>query len=383
MNISRIVDELPIAPLDKVSFQRRLDSDPSFERALRPEFDITEEFADKIERRIRDEEANAVIESFGVGGSGKTNTMFSIGAKYLFKGGFSMKNVFFGKEAALAAAPSMEKRSTLALDENVLEYGLGRMRRESEWENIINVCRKYQLSITACSVVPRLKEWAHYGLETLFIDREARTNRVLVLKPELFAAYVSYTALGWITVPDARTVLPPEFFKEYDARKDEFIEVNLHKEGGGDFTTEAANAVLKSVEWAKLVEFYSLGRKTPRLPPKPEVMEIVDSLYPYLHRNNEAAQVVVRALMLAKLKENVVPDAAVKVRHGVIEGEYAEVEEGGKEEDKGDGEESLHRGVVGGVWQEGEGKEDGGVEVPAAHESEGDKAAQEPVRDEG
>lgn len=306
-----VIDELPIAKLDKIGLQRRLDLDPCFERGLRDEFDVSDEVVEKIKQRIEEEEANCVLEFFGVGGTAKTNTQFVLSYKYLFPKLFSMKNVFFGKTDLLSNAPNLPKKSTVALDENVLEYGMGSQRLQYEFENIINVCRKYQLSITACSVVPRLKEWAHYAFETIFVDRKEGINRVMVYQPEVLGVTAGYRELGWISVPDARTILPPEFWVEYDAKKDSFINSALHQEDGGDFISQAASHVLASKEWNNLAEFYQ-NKKTARLPPKEEVLEVVTTLFPYLRRNNEAKQIVVTTLMRAKLSENVPADAGVK-----------------------------------------------------------------------
>lgn len=372
MRFARVIDELPVADFDKVALQQRFEVDPKFERALSAGFDITSEFGEKLRRRIDDEDANLIIEAFGIGGIGKSSVVFTVSKMFLDKE-FGVKNCFFGKEDLLANLNEFKPRSTVHLDENVLEYGLGKNRRESEYENVINTVRKYQLSLSSCAVVPRLKQYAHYALEPLFIDREKRETRVAIHLPEVTGGYVSYGLLGWITVRDPKLVLPPEFFVEYESRKDEFIKETLHK-GSGDYYLDCAREIIASSAFVPLIEFYG-GRKTPRLPPRQEIIEVVNLLFPELKRNNEADAIARRVLF--ELKFNPLQDGNNEgVRAGVKEGggvkakvEVKESEGGGGKPDDG----VTVAAVMGG----GEDSDESRVDVPAVRVGGGDGVVRE------
>jgi hypothetical protein len=204
---------------------------------------------------------------------------------------YGIKNCFFRLPELIEGLKDMPKGSAVLFDEKTREYGQGSQRMAAEYENLVQVVRKYQLSLLNCAVVPRMKDLAHYELETLFIDRQKRVVHCGLLYPTISAgaSFVSFELMGYVEIPHPDTVLPPEFITEYEKRKDTFIDEHMLK-SSGDYIADSAHKIMKLDEFKFLLKDYT-ERARPKLPPKRELFEIVARQFPHLRRNVECAAI--------------------------------------------------------------------------------------------
>lgn len=294
MRFSREIEVMPITTLRKMVFQNRLDAQPEFDRALTIE--ATGVFFEELERR-RNSQANTIVEFFGIGGSGKSYSAMALAA-YLSG---SPPHVFFDVGEVLRACSEFQPGECIIVDEKTRDYGIGTLRRSAAYENIIQVVRKFQLSLINCAVVPRLNGGlAHYELEPLFVDAVKRVCRCALYSPMTVGnSVVVYEPMGFVDFKHPGDVWGVEFLSGYEREKDAFIR-QLLQVGGVNTHQRIVDDVVSSPEFLKLLEEYKgRGKSVPRK----FVLELVQRVAPDLRRNVEAGAIADAILLKLKLGE--------------------------------------------------------------------------------
>lgn len=296
--IYECLKKLPIPALDKQRLQARLDSQLSMQKAFTKEYDLTNHLHDFIQDRLEKQQANIYIDVYGLTGTAKTYGSLYLCAKHM--PGFTNEQIFFGAREILQGIALLKPKTLILNDDKTRDYGMGTNRRASEYMNIIQVVRKYQISLINTATSPRLYMLAHYMLESLYIDRERRVSRFAVQTCQSGNSDRSeIITLGYAEFPHPDTILPAEMITEYERRKDVFIEQNLRKKGSDDVDT-AAREVIESPDFQILETQYL--RTSQHKIPKKIVVELVASKYGYLNRNNEVQQIADRICIIGLLE---------------------------------------------------------------------------------
>lgn len=290
--------KLPIPMLDKQRLQSRLDEQLSMQKAFSKEYNLTDALHDFIQDRLERQQANVYLDVYGLTGTAKTYGSLYLCAKHM--PGFTNEQIFFGAREILQGISMLKPKTLILNDDKTRDFGMGTSRRLSEYMNIIQVVRKYQISLINTATSPRLFALAHYMLESLYIDRERRVSRFAVQTCSSGGMdRMGITTLGYAEFPHPDTVLPPEAITEYERRKDIFIEQNLRKKGSDDIDT-AAREVIESPEFQVLEQQYL--RTKQRKIPKKVIIELVATKYNYLNRNNEVHQIADRISIIGLLE---------------------------------------------------------------------------------
>lgn len=310
--VSGIIDALPIPSAEKFAFQQRLEAWPHFERALRDNFEITVEMREYSELRVK-MPANNIREYYaGVGGIGKskvgqveaTETAHAAGRE------FEIEKCYFDLGQLLSDKSSFKAGDVIMQDDPLDVWGTGSRRMTSEFANIAQVVRQYQLSLFSCCTSPKFGDKAHHEYEVLFIDYNDWSKRCLVYKRFVEPnGCADWNPIGWVRVPKAEGYVSSKWLKEYDSKKTEFIETVLGQRGVSNFT-DGAEKVLAD---PRFLEMCRVVKDQLKLPGKQSVLVgVTDELFPELRMNNEAAAITAKALakalgrrseILAKVKE--------------------------------------------------------------------------------
>jgi len=302
VSFDRLVRDLPVTNLAKRGFQKRLESSESsqFETALRE--DITDDvWAEFFDRKAK--EGNTILELVAKGMLSKSYTGIDISASLNERPLTLDDNIFAHQEDLLARAPLIQPGSCLLNDEKTADWGMGVVRRAKDYENLIQVCRKYKLSLVNCSVVPRMREGlSHFELHPLFIHREEQYAHVAIYEPKLLSRFYDLECLGYARFYHPVRKVGAEFMAEYERRKDVAIKEVLCQTTGDEYT-DVAIVVEKLPDFRELVLACSNPKKGRlRCPSKDELVELVTDVRPDYRRGIEADQVSVILAMRFKMR---------------------------------------------------------------------------------
>ena len=282
---------LPIEILEKVRLQDKMDSDRTLSNAF-GERNLTDHFFKWLFHRISIR-ANFFLDIYGLPNSGKTYVgLFVCGKIYPYPK-FSNKNIFFGSREIMNQIHTAESNSIILNDDKTKDFGKGSNRRAAEYQNLIQVVRKYQLSLVNTATQPRLWNQANYLLEALYTDRNRRITRLALQTCE---RDTGLRTIGFVEIPHPDTILPADEITLYESRKDKFIEETMRKTNIDDADTDARK-VIAMPDFITVEQAYFKKGKQKAIPSK-LLFQLVSSAFTFLNANNEVENIAERVLLI-------------------------------------------------------------------------------------
>lgn len=243
--------------------------------------DATDEFFGWIDYRMSHEKgANAIIQFYGIGGTGKSYSMIYVAKK--IEPTFSLDRIFFQLGDVSMAQESIKRRQAICIDERMPSFGIGSTRLMNEFNHIIETAREPQNAILVSSITPYMSELSHWMLETMFIH----DNHVyFALRDPKKIVY------GYVKVPHPDTIYPKAFLEGYMEKKKRFNAQLRHMEQY-DHISDMGKQILNSKPFKMMEEQYE-NKKSKKGIPTQMLVEIIADAHPELRRNVEAKQLAV------------------------------------------------------------------------------------------
>jgi len=184
---------------------------------------------------------NAIISIYGPTGSGKSYSGIQIAniIQKLYKKQFNTNNICYSSDELMKAAREAKQQDTLLFDEQSIGggFGSGSGRSISELQMLEETIRKKQINLIFIS--PELKTHNHnFILRTWGINRERKRSKLIVSTPK-------NDILGYIIVK----MPPKQIIKEYEIKKDNFLNNFLEGKYGSRGHKEMAESVIKHPKW--------------------------------------------------------------------------------------------------------------------------------------
>lgn len=216
---------------------------------------------------------NIITETNGFPRSGKSwaNIFFAS----IADNNFSIDRVFYSKtdtlvgEGLLNGIKSAKPQQSYLLDEQQKVWGTGQIRIESQFQNLIEIVGKRMLNFHFCSPTPRGYGVCEYNFRTLYQSRFPEGWTKLIVDDG------DHEPIGRMITPDPTIILGEEFMRQYEAKKDEFI----------DFTLDSKIYSTQDEQAIRVVYDDSFAQDMS----KSEIKALINIVLPELKSNKEAA----------------------------------------------------------------------------------------------
>lgn len=223
--------------IDVITFKDRLNAHPTLSRCFDERYNLNKHFIKMLEYQTRGEN-HFVAELIGQQGSGKSRVAQQIAKIISFTTGtpLTINNICFQTKDLLDRCETIPKHSVMIKDEQIVGVGEGAVREVLECQNLIEVTRKYGLSLFFVSPTSRRLPSVHLELEVIQRDNRNRVTKVALKRHGCY--------LGYITV-----YIPPDekddLYKAYLPIKDNFVETVLKRNLGRLDYNDKAKEILK------------------------------------------------------------------------------------------------------------------------------------------
>ncbi len=211
-----------LSELDRHKFAVELERNRTFAKVFNIKYNLTKAVKVEIKRRTEGEQ-HIIITLSGLTGSGKSTIAQYIADLIANFTGVPFKIIYiaFTFEELLEICKKVPKNACVIADESVLQSGMGSKREKQDIMNLENVVRKYGLNIIWVYPEENIKHpTAHLHLRTISINAEYKITKL--------AVKYGGTFLGYIII-NVKKIMQNDIWKEYNVRKDEFIEKVLQR----------------------------------------------------------------------------------------------------------------------------------------------------------
>jgi len=226
-------------------------------------------------------------ETEGCTGIGKST--FALAMNVLLFPKFNSKLIHYMKQDALDFIkdnPELVRKNCLMLDEDVEEHGIGTRRTESDLGQIIESCRKAEVSFARCRAVAKHK---NQTVRYVFLVFAKNVSRRLTCA----AVYRMDMCIGFVILRIPYTTQFFELEYEYNIKKDAFIDSTLNQENTSKINVEKCAEKLLNDPKIKLLQ--KIGKKELKL-------------FVYKHYNN----------LTTLEQELIVTEAWLQIQGGII-----------------------------------------------------------------
>lgn len=254
---------------------QRLASDRHYANAFK--YDMTGELRQKIDFTLT-KGMNLIFLVYGLPGTSKSYSALSL-AKAIDKDFSVETNCYWDLRKFIDDLPNLRSKACYVIDEVARNWGEGSFRVLSEINTVFETVRKRQIYIIVCT--PRYfysPTWS-YCLEGIVgqISFELGKSRMALQTGDR-------KTLGYVLFNNPLNTIGKDELDRYEAKKDEFLNDVLHK--GGSWAQAKALEVESSDFFKQYMESM---KESGMMPSLRGLIVCVDTVFPYLRGNNEAA----------------------------------------------------------------------------------------------